>query len=81
MSTNNLSGSFTTNNDSVSYLSVEKITNPSKIDKIKIRSNTQESREELIINTQLAKAQRDRYMNEQLVLKKQREEDKLKWEN
>ena len=41
MSTNNWSGSFTTNNDSVSYLSVEKIANPSKINKAKIRSNTE----------------------------------------
>ena len=41
-------------------------------DTSKIRSNTENSVEESVINTSLAKAQRDRYVNEQLFMQKQR---------
>lgn len=46
----------------------------------KIRSNTEDSRDEFVIDTQVARAERDRYINEQLVLKRQREQEKVKWE-
>jgi hypothetical protein len=45
----------------------------------KIRTVSEKSREETAINTQLAKAERDRYINEQLILKRQKEKEKVKW--
>ena len=45
----------------------------------KIRTNTEKSKEEIVINTSYAQAERNRYMNEQEFMKKQRLEEKAQW--
>ena len=46
----------------------------------KIRTNTEKSKEEIVINTSYAQAERNRYMNEQQFMKKQRLEEKAQWQ-
>ena len=43
------------------------------------RSNTEMSREEEAINTMIARAERDRYMEQQKIFQKQRDDEKRKW--
>ena len=69
---NNASGTFTNE----SYCKIE----PDRYNEHRIRTNTERSREEIVINTEYAKAERDRYIHEQLFMRKQREEEKSKWE-
>lgn len=44
-----------------------------------LRSNTETSREEIAINTMISRAERNRYIEQQKLIQKQREDEKRKW--
>ena len=45
-----------------------------------LRSNTEMSREEEAINTMISRAERDRYLEQQKIMSRQRQDEKKKWE-